>query len=224
VREARDFSIATLYRHTNDWNQFSLFEFIAATYLPSHHAECNFPDFTKVGIYRSTGIEKKPAVIPINLDEVFNANDCAKNLWLEWGDVVEIPERDHAAMEHWPGLSTNIMQALNQCLRRTITVVVKGRTNQVTWVPFTAIPTSGLPGGTVLDKNPVGYEIWLTHLLKRRPSFVMTSSDLSRVKVTRLDPQTRKRMEYVIDARQQVSPREDLWLRDGDLIEIPEKQ
>jgi hypothetical protein len=51
---------------------------------------------------------------------------------------------------------------------------------------------------------------------------VRVSSDLSRVKVTRTDPESKKKLEWTIDC---TNPSDsDLWLRDGDVIEVPEKQ
>jgi hypothetical protein len=50
---------------------------------------------------------------------------------------------------------------------------------------------------------------------------VRVSSDLSRVKVTRIDPETKKKQEWTIDC---TNPSEaDLWLRDGDVIDVPER-
>ena len=50
---------------------------------------------------------------------------------------------------------------------------------------------------------------------------VRVSSDLSRVKVTRVDPETKKKQEWTIDCT--IPTESDLWLRDGDVIEVPEK-
>jgi hypothetical protein len=50
---------------------------------------------------------------------------------------------------------------------------------------------------------------------------VRVSSDLSRVKVTRVDAQTKKKLEWVVDCTK--PEQADLWLRDGDVIDVPEK-
>jgi hypothetical protein len=48
------------------------------------------------------------------------------------------------------------------------------------------------------------------------------SSDLTRVKVTRQhDPASGKTREWILDCSGDKFP--DLWLRDGDVIEVPEK-
>jgi len=51
---------------------------------------------------------------------------------------------------------------------------------------------------------------------------VLASSDLSRVKVTRTDPVTGQKLEGVFDCTG-TKPAPEVWLMDGDLIEIPER-
>ena len=52
---------------------------------------------------------------------------------------------------------------------------------------------------------------------------ILSSSDLSRVKVTRKDAKTGKVTEFIVDTTRKPSETGDLWLRDGDVIEVPEK-
>jgi hypothetical protein len=54
-------------------------------------------------------------------------------------------------------------------------------------------------------------------------SLLLSSSDLSRVKVTRKDPATGKTTEFVVDVPKVRNTPQDLFLRDGDVIEVPEK-
>jgi hypothetical protein len=49
-----------------------------------------------------------------------------------------------------------------------------------------------------------------------------TSSDLTRVKVTRTDAKTGKKREWTLDCSDPGNE-PDLWLRDGDEVEVPEK-
>jgi hypothetical protein len=65
---------------------------------------------------------------------------------------------------------------------------------------------------------------WLSNFLNQRRTLYLASSDLTRVTVKRADPATQKSVEYVIDAAGAGNQRTDLWLRQGDVIEIPEKQ
>ena len=57
----------------------------------------------------------------------------------------------------------------------------------------------------------------------RNVNVLLSSSDLSRVQVRRVDPVTKQTREFVFNLEQAES-RNDLWLRDGDVIEVPEKQ
>jgi agmatine/peptidylarginine deiminase len=64
----------------------------------------------------------------------------------------------------------------------------------------------------------------------QRPSvqnILRSTSDFSRVHVKRTDPETKKPTEYKIDVQSiwfNKSPHtDDLWLRDGDVIEVPDK-
>jgi hypothetical protein len=48
------------------------------------------------------------------------------------------------------------------------------------------------------------------------------SSDVRSVTVKRTDPITKEKLELLFNL-DKVDPQTDLWLRDGDVIEIPEK-
>ena len=61
----------------------------------------------------------------------------------------------------------------------------------------------------------------MLHSVLDNSKLVRVSSDLSRVKVTRQDPLTKKTTEWTIDCTN--SDTDNLWLRDGDVIEVPEK-
>jgi hypothetical protein len=54
--------------------------------------------------------------------------------------------------------------------------------------------------------------------------FLLTTSDLSRVRVRRTDPVTGQKRKWTFDLTQPVDPANDLWLRDGDEIEVPDKE
>jgi hypothetical protein len=63
---------------------------------------------------------------------------------------------------------------------------------------------------------------WLSYVV-RNVDVLLASSDLSRVQVKRVDPVTKQMREFVFNL-EQAEPGTDLWLRDGDVIEVPEKQ
>ena len=222
---------------SHDWNRYSLLELIADSYGiisqntsgewgTARHARPNlfsdgfrFPDFKNVVIYRRMDASAKETAINVNLEEILKTADCSRDVWLEWGDVVEVPEADHPVDQKWRGLSDPEVTALTNCVTRRVTLRIKGEDTALTLAPnFFQTPSM---------LTPSEYEWSLTH-----PSFMLrsaldnsklirVSSDLTRVKVTRVDPQTKKKQEWVIDCTK--FNQADLWLRDGDVIEVPEK-
>jgi hypothetical protein len=53
---------------------------------------------------------------------------------------------------------------------------------------------------------------------------ILSSSDLGRVKVTRIDPATKEKREFILDVRNDPKePADQLWIRAGDKIDVPEK-
>ena len=55
-------------------------------------------------------------------------------------------------------------------------------------------------------------------------SALRSSSDLSRVTVTRKLPNAAKPVIFTVDVSGSNTTGDDLWLRDGDVIEVPEKR
>ena len=128
--------------------------------------------------------------------------------------MVEIPELDHPITEAWPGFSIEAVNTLQKCLARKLTISVKDQT-----VPLTLYPSLVVEGGK------------LTGLADNRPFMLMkvleeskvlrSSSDLSRVKITRRFAASGQQQSWVIDCSGGRFP--DLWLRDGDVIEVPDR-
>src|SRR5436190_1800991 len=78
----------------------------------------SYPDFTRIKIHRpepaKPGAQKE---IPVNsITAGTNTFDCAKDMWLEFGDVVEIPERDHTLTEDFNYLNVWPRASLMKCL------------------------------------------------------------------------------------------------------------
>jgi hypothetical protein len=115
-----------------------------------------FPDFSKIMISR---LEKdgQTSSIKVDLESALNSGgsssaplewhdttvgrgtrdwrEDAKDINLEWGDIVEIPEAVHNINETWDGLTDAVSGTLKKCLERKVSIVVKGTTNQVTLRP-----------------------------------------------------------------------------------------
>ena len=222
-RGNRNQMTSVLKENPNIWNQFTLME---AT-LEFAQGSVSWPELDKVRVFRREA-PGKTKEIPVNMAEIFKGN--GKDMALEWGDVVDLPEMDHAASlntVYWT-FSNNEKTNLNQMLLRTVTVEAKGMTNQVQWVPF---PPPGYRRMPSALQHPLGSDMgvyssaWLSRFLNENRDLFLATSDLMRVAVVRTDPKTGKRLEIFVDAHlaNGTLPANDLWLRDGDVIKIPEK-
>ena len=148
--------------------------------------------------------------------------------------VVEVPEREHALGDRPIGLTDSQHDDMVNCLKGSVRLVVHGGKVELPVYPY---PDGSLIGSVL--KRPAAQNI------------LLSSSDLSRVKVTRHDPVTGKRREWVVNcapspeavmagagrtfaqrlqavtergrSNGQSSAAPDLWLRNGDVIEVPEK-
>ena len=171
-----------------------------------------FPDFTRVRIVRVVDAAKnEKKFIDVNLLKADRTFDCAKDMLLEFGDVVEIPEREYTLNEVRVGLTGADDTAFANCLPRHIKWVVKGQPIETTFYPA----SMGLWLRSTLGFGSVR-------------AALRSSSDLTRLRVKRGDPVTKEAREFVIDseasARSGQGQFEDLWLRDGDVIEVPDKE
>jgi cytohesin len=224
-----------LSKGTNAYHRYTLFEAVAMCYPPNAANSQNplrFPDFTRIEINRLEPKENKTKDIRVDVDTLLKSGECSRDVWLEWGDVVEIPEQDHPISENWSGLSGEISDALRKCLERTVTFVVKGESTMMKLVPN--VWTAPKTGAFVL---PTAVPIATARSLPTKPTSLPTfrlretiyasgvlraSSDVTRVTVKRTDPITKEKLELFFNL-DKVDPPTDLWLRDGDVIEIPEK-
>ena len=219
-RPDSDLSAAVFLRASNDWNHFTLLETIYNFYqgdsLPTagggRAAQMRpqellpFPDLSRIVVVHGgpgAGETRKE----INLFNGPNRIDCARNVPLEFGDVVEIPERVHPLDETVTGLSNVEREALRECIGEG-RIQLQAGTNRVQQVPIFA-RSSDCIIGSVLGRQSAR-------------QFLLSSSDLSRVKVMRTDRVTGKKQEWILDCSNPNSL-PDLWLRDGDVIQVPEK-
>jgi len=150
-----------------------------------------------------------PKRIEVSLVDETNGIDCAKDVLLEFGDVVEIPERGHtlAEQDNWIG---NQAHKARQCLEMTAGevrfVLVGGGAVQL---PLKGFTWTGSYLGIVLRSSEA-------------QNILTSGSDLSRLKVTRRDSKTGKSHEWILDCSNERGV-PDLVLRDGDVIEVPQK-
>src|SRR6266567_142756 len=227
-RKERGLSRSWFFKGTNSINRFSLFELIADFYKDTRQADqqaYSFTDFAKVTIKRLPAKRGAPKEIDVDLEAAFRTGDCSKDLWLEWGDIVEIPERDHTIAEGWEGLTSQATEMLRKCLEKKVKIAVKGETTEVTLRPDFITPRrSSLELGRRLSEGIVLSAFRLDSVV-HNCGLLRAFSDLAHVKVNHHDPVSGQSQELLFDlsARQAHDSRNDLWLRDGDVIEIPEK-
>ena len=210
-RRSRGYLAPWFVQGSNTWNHFTLLELIASVY--AQNPPVAFPDFTRVTINRLGAAGSKPAEMVVDVESILKSGDCSQDVPLEWGDVVEIPERDRKLNEAWTGLGTGPISALKKCLERKVEIVVKGEPTKLT------LTQNFLSGGP--QSSPQSSMFWLNSTV-RNANVLRASSDLARVKVRRIDPTTKQKQEVVLNL-EKADPRNDLWLHDGDVIEVPEK-
>jgi hypothetical protein len=226
-------------RNADSVNHHTLFELIATDYggqASWNSPAVSFPDLAHLTINRLTadGREKE---IPVNLEEALKSGDCSKNIQLEWGDIVLIPQLDHNVGEGWGGLSQSNRYALGKCLLQKVELVVDGQSTKLALLPAIMQWSyfAGSMGGWG-QQGPVPLSSAFTSMLDgEKPLFsfdlnqvvhqanvLRLSSDLSRVKVTRRGADIHAQpvvMEFNLEAQ----PTPDIQLQDGDVIEIPER-
>ena len=194
-----------------------------------------FPDFGRVIIRRpSQKIGGKEQEIKVSLLNSSNVVDCAQDVAVQFGDVIEIPESVHALNAGMPnpvgemegslktgaplnpeGSFAQRLQAITgkagpyrsaaQCLQKSVQLVVAGET-------------------TTFKVNS-WKEGFLSQALGKTEarSALRSSSDLSRVKVTRKTGNSAKPIVFTVDVSDSAQRNDDLWLQDGDVLEVPEK-
>jgi ankyrin repeat protein len=227
-RPSSGYASTIVLKGTNAWNHFTLYEVLGLQYeFLSRHPQgenrnsvigmnyaLGYPDLAHVRLRRAGADLKSWQSSPIDLASAIRSGDCSKDPTLAWGDVIEVPELDHPLNESWHGFSAAELDTLQKCLSRQVRVVIKGAETSITLSP------SARAAGNAMQVE-TGASFWIKPVLLNS-KLLLASSDLSRVKVTRTDVGTGQKHEWSVDCSES-SLAPDLWLRDGDLIEVPEK-
>ena len=201
------------FKGNSAFNRYSLFEILALRRV-------SFPDLAKARIHRLDAKSQQTNIINVNLEEILKAGDCTKNIWLEWGDIVELPELDHPISQGWSGYPKEYAEAMQKCLERKVSITVKGGTTNVTLrgaIQSTANDQSGNPLPNSWVVNLPGFMLY--DVVSR---FLRASSDITRIKIRRLDPVTKESME-IMHNLEKTDDSNNVRLLDGDAIEIPER-
>jgi hypothetical protein len=163
-----------------------------------------FPDLRRVVIVRPSHDSTNQTRIAVNLLEATNNIDSSKDVPLEFGDMVEIPQYDHPLGAAPVKLSDNQISAMINHLHGTAHLIVR---DQKVEVPLDPYGEASLIGAVL--NQPAVREL------------LLTSSDLSHVKVSRHDSKIFKASQWILDCSGKPP---DLVIRDGDVIEVPEKR
>ncbi len=215
-RSSVNYSAPVFIKGTIDWNEFTLYELLAVQYrlltggpVGSRNAvtpeKGNFPDFAHVRIRRPSATSGERSEQTIDVAAAFESGDCAANVPLHWGDIVEIPELEHVLSEQWHGLAFEASETLKKCLSGEAQLIIKGRTNTIS-----------------LSLQPPTMATFLAAEIVRNSKQLLSSSDLSRIKVIRRDSVTGETREWILDCSDRYHL-PDLIIRADDRIEVPEK-
>lgn len=222
---------------TNNWSRYTLTELIAqqlrllstqvqGTWTRPRRSRFDtwaanpirFPDFSQITIHRPSQDGKSRSRIPV----VFSLDPDASGKHTDWllepGDMVEIPEADRPVSETWLGPMEPDLAALTNAIARTVTLIIGGKSSALKLAPAFAIDRNIVPEHI----NLTSASFMLRSVLDES-KLVRFSSDLTRVKVTRAKGPSGKRQEWVVDCSGGNVPFPDLWLQDGDVIEVPDK-
>lgn len=217
----------------NGWNHYTLFELIHFLYsgygvaedrrqVPAQSGFLQFPDFSNIRITHATAEGEAQRKTGVDLSEALRSADCAKDVRLQWGDLVNIMSADYnVARDKWAGLIPNVVEGLSRCLERQVTITVKGETRQFRLRPKVAqYDRRELKGSPPVWPDGALSSLRLKNVLNDS-GMLRASSDTRRVKVKRTMPNGEGR-EIIVNA-EGPSNAQDLLLRDGDAIHVPEK-
>lgn len=213
---------------TNDANRFTLLEALAVHYkllrspaAPSIPSEGQsqaqpsgsalpFPDWKRVVLRRADPDGMSWKEIPVDVTQIFAEGGCGRDVPLQWGDVLEIPERDHLIGETDFSPPPELFHAWQTCLSRSVTFTVGGKSESRRQEILKGNPTSGGQDPFTLQGAVIG-----SRLLR-------TSSDTSRVLLRRPDTTPGTTNEFSVDLREADGKGRSLWLREGDEIVVPD--
>ncbi|HZM04774.1 MAG TPA: ankyrin repeat domain-containing protein [Candidatus Saccharimonadales bacterium] len=238
-RPSSKYSKAVFQKGTNDWNHFSLLELIydAATWphergyprrIPGFDngiSPLEFADLAHLVIVRPGASGNPPKRIEVNLFDSTNGVDFSKDLPLEFGDVVEIPEREHALADPPLYLPANQLAVILDYFKSNA-----GEAKLV------------VGGGQAIPLPIEPFHCQIGQMLRSTAAqnALTSDSDLGHVKVTRRGPATIAG-EWILDCShlndhqsqgflppsmlrpEEVINAPDLWIRNGDVIEVPKK-
>jgi len=194
-------------RNKIDWNHYTLAEVLF--YAQQTGRAFNFPDLSQITINRTVDGGSSVKRIHVDLLNATNGVDVDRDVPVEFGDLVEIPERQHTLAEAPGFLSLQQAQDIQRHLQAQA-----GHARLV------------VEGGDAIELSLRPLESVIGDALQFGPArAALTSrSDLAHIKVERKDAATGKTIEWIVDcSHHDNQSKPGLWLRDGDVIEVPLK-
>ena len=123
------------HQETNDWNHFTLIEAVANAYMTSesnpYRTWLSFPDFAHVAVLRPTHDSTNQTRIEVNLLAADGGINFSNDMPLLFGEVVDIPEHDHVLGDISSGLSNDQQNALANYVKGSVQLVVQDRKVQI---------------------------------------------------------------------------------------------
>ncbi|HTI72942.1 MAG TPA: ankyrin repeat domain-containing protein [Candidatus Limnocylindria bacterium] len=174
-----------------------------------------FPDWEHLVIWRYFDQAGKIERRRVSLDMPgLLAGDVTTDPLLAWGDVVEIPVKDHALNAVAPRLPSELRKPFEKFLNRKIMVRIDDGAEYVTLK--VTIPEDGPRGGPSNSRFcfTLPEALQLSGLLR-------SSSDRTRIRVIQTYGETRVERLIDLDAPKGGT---DVWLRDGAIIDVPDKK
>jgi ankyrin repeat protein len=218
--------VSLVQKDTNNYNDYTLFEMCRGL----SRSEYGFPNLEAFSIERIDPATGATNSITINLQKIFQSGDCKQDQWLHWGDKIIVPELDHPVSAPSQGPPREMMEWMGRCTSRTISIRIKGKTHRVRLGTFEeGLQSIVARANRETNASPADVQqvavndgrFYLAEILPRT-GLLRASSDATHVTVKRLHPLTGKPQEFVVDASNLNAS--TLWLRDGDLLEVPDKQ
>jgi len=180
-------------------------------------SELAFPNLENVRIRRPATDLKSWQDQIVDVSPALTFGDCSKDTRLRWGDVVEVAEADHPLNQSWAGFQRNEWANLKKCLARDVEVIIKSKSTKVTLAPEIEVIQTSATEPRITGMSP----FWIKPAL-RKTNLLLASSDLTQIRVKRVDAKTGVKREWVLDCSDS-KPAPAFWLRDGDVIEVPDK-
>jgi len=164
-----------------------------------------FPDWRRVVIHRPSPEGARWEEIPVDVEAWIASGDCLGDKPLKWGDLVELPERDHPLDAPFEGAPNGLRNLWKTCLTRTVEFRIRGETRSV---KLSLEP----------DHRPNQDRFSLKSALSQ-PSLLRTTSDLRNLRIERRGS-TGVQTWNIDGSDAEITA--SFWLRDGDRIEVPD--